>query len=445
MNSSIIKLETLIDNERSGQNFTNYSLKDISFLLRHFGNPHKKIKTVHIAGTNGKGSTAHMLNSISITAGYKTGLYTSPNLIRINERIKINNREITNQKLSNYIEELFEVLARYGKVQPTYFDALTFIAFRYFFDEKTDLAIIETGLGGRLDSTNVISPLVSIITNISMDHTGVLGSTVNEITLEKAGIIKKKSITITSNTDNEILKILENTAGKMESAFYAINRDFFIKIKKRDSQTFDFSINSIETPNNNSKKAGIVYSMQDINIKIPGRFQIINASLAVASSFLLKKHGYEIGEYAVKKGLENTLIPGRMEILCNNPLIIFDPAHNPEAMKTTVSELKKIYPGRNYTAVVSFMTDKDYLSMFRIIRNYLTENIIYFELPDKRSFKLSNGKPESRKPVFNNIISVNNINDLYNAALKTTDNNSLFFITGSFRLYGIGRKLIKLL
>lgn len=224
------RLEPLIDNEKTGHvSFVNYSLKDIKYLLKHFGNPHKRTKMIHIAGTNGKGSVAYMLNSILIASDLRVGLYTSPHLDRINERIKVNNKEISNQVLHRYTDELMDILDKKPDLRPTYFDALTLFAFRYYDEQDVDIAVIETGLGGRLDSTNVISPLISVITDISIDHKNVLGNTIREIASEKSGIIKKKKPVITSNSNRVALEEITNTAKECSSELFILNRDFRIK------------------------------------------------------------------------------------------------------------------------------------------------------------------------------------------------------------------------
>ena len=338
MHSEIKKLDVLINNEKSGNDFKNYNLDDIKKLLKHFGDPHKKIKTIHIAGTNGKGSVAQMLNSILTANGRKTGLYTSPHLIRINERIKINSSEIPDKILAKYTNDLFEILDKNKNLRPTYFDALTIFAFRYFYDENVDIAIIETGLGGRLDSTNVIHPKISLVTDISMDHTHILGDTIEKITHEKAGIIKKKSLVVTSNKNKEILNILSRKSKNEQSVLFAMENDFFINntAHEKNKIKFDYLL-KLEDKILNQRK----HEINNIKLKSYGKFQLANASLAITASLLLRKSGIVITERDIRKGLSNLNIPGRMQTLCKQPLIIFDPAHNPAALSATVEALKR--------------------------------------------------------------------------------------------------------
>ncbi|MBN2401663.1 MAG: bifunctional folylpolyglutamate synthase/dihydrofolate synthase [Spirochaetes bacterium] len=441
MNPVIKKLDILINNERTGKNFENYNLADIKKLLNLFGNPHKKIKTIHIAGTNGKGSVAHMLNSILIASGKKTGLYTSPHLVRITERIKINNKEIPFKRLKKYISELFAVLDKNNNLRPTYFDALTLFAFRYFYEEKTDISVIETGLGGRLDSTNVIHPRISIITDISMDHTHILGDTIQKIADEKAGIIKAKSFVVTSNQNKQILNILSRKSRKENSELYVMNKDFFIKnaVKSVNKTHFDYLLNVQDKKNNQYTDA-----IKNIVLRSPGKFQLANASLAITSALLLRKSGIIISERDVRKGLRTLKIPGRLQTLSTNPLIIFDPAHNPAALSATVEALKEQYPHKNHSAVVTFMLDKDYLSMFKILRKNFTDNIFYYELRDSRCLKISKEKISKKKNYYDGMKSVDNFENLIKLVRTSFISDSLLLITGSFRLYNIARKLAKL-
>ena len=440
MQSAIKKLDLLINNEKSGNDFKNYNLDDIKRLLKLFGDPHKKIKTIHIAGTNGKGSVAYMLNSILIASGEKTALYTSPHLIRINERIKINNKEIPSSILAKYSSELFKILAKNKHLRPTYFDALTLFAFRYFYDEKVDIAVIETGLGGRLDSTNVIHPEISIITDISMDHTHILGNTIEKITYEKSDIIKNKSIVVTSNQSKEILNILSRKSKKEKSELYIMNDDFCLKNTSslKNKIKFDFILNL-----KHKKLAQNFIEINNIKLKSTGKFQLANASLAITASILPRKSGIVITERDICKGLSNLKIPGRMQTICKSPLIIFDPAHNPAALSTTIETLKENFPDKKYITIVSFMADKDYKSMFKILKKNFPENIIYYELKDSRGLSVTGPKSSGERAFYKQIIPADNIDDLKKIIDKISNDNSLIFITGSFRLFSIARKLSK--
>lgn len=423
------KFETLINNENSSSPFREYTLDNIKHLLKHYGNPHKKIKTIHIAGTNGKGSTAFMLSSILSHAGYKAGLYTSPHLLKINERIKVKNKNIPERILHEYIDELLNFINK-EEINPTYFDALTLFAFRYFYDTGADIAVIETGLGGRLDTTNVIKPLVSIITDISFDHMHILGNTIRDITLEKSGIIKSGIPVITSNSRKEILNIINDKAQKLKSPFFALDRDFGISVRNTESGSFDFCINK----KNNLHNTNNLNYIKNIKLNQPGEFQRKNASIAIISSLILNRSGFLINETAIRKGLADITVPGRLEIISSNPMIIFDPAHNPEALKAVILSIKKNYPGKKYTAVVTFMKDKDCPAMFQLLKG-MTGDIIYYRSRDPRAFQIPSENITDKDSPFRNINTAGNVKEISDILKKKNTCNTLYIFTGSFRLY----------
>ena len=436
---SISEKLAVLDNEKSHASFKNYNLNSIKKLLKHYGDPHKKIKTIHIAGTNGKGSVAHIMNSILVAAGYRTGLYSSPHLSRITERIKINNKEIPNSVLSTYTDDLLSLLVRNKNLHPTYFDCLTLFAFRYFCDQKTDIAIIETGLGGRLDSTNVINPEVSVITDISLDHSHILGSTIREIAREKAGIIKKNTQAVTSNRSGKILQILTQTSINKSSELHVVGKDIIIKNISReiDGQTFDLYI-KLKSKKNLYDNVAI----ENISIRLKGKFQIANTAIAITSLLLLSNSGINITEPDIKAGLNKVYIPGRLQILSNDPLIIFDPAHNPAAIKATLSAVKELYPDKSINTLLSFMLDKDYALMFKIARRF-AEKIFYYELSDERCLKITSEMPGKKKLLYDKIIPVNNYTDLKNKISQSLKTDSCIIITGTFRLYNIAKRSAK--
>ena len=426
------KLNSLINNEMTGfLGFKGYTLKNIISLLNYYNCPHKKIKTIHISGTNGKGSVAHMLQSILVSSGYKTGLYTSPHLLRINERIRINSKAITDKDLNRYLEELLGVLRRKSNITPTYFDILTLFAFRYFYENSVDIAILETGLGGRLDSTNVVNPLVSIITDISIDHVNVLGKTIGEITREKAGIIKKNSTVVTSNSRPDILQIIDGISQKMSSRLFAYTRDFSSTgIRKTEKGGFSFNFLLEED-------AGKKFTIEDIKLDSICRFQIKNASLAIASSLLLD--GFNIPDAHIKRGILKTRVPGRLHVLSRDPLIIFDPAHNPVALRAVIKALRDNYPNKNYIAVITFMQDKNYRSMFKQLAAF-ADSILYFELDDMRSLKLTPQRYAHLR-ASNRLLTFNSQEDLLAALKGRIDKDSLILFSGTFRLFEMAKKV----
>jgi len=418
----ISKLENFINNENRIR-YTGYDLNNIKEMLKYYGNPQKKIKSIHIAGTNGKGSVAHLINSILIESGYTTGLFTSPHLLKLNERIRIDNNDITNDDLNYYIDDIIDYVAKFN-LFPTYFDIITLIAFRYFDDNNTDCAVFETGLGGRLDSTNVISPLCSIITEISIDHTTLLGKDLSSIASEKAGIIKQGIPIITSDHCDEVLEVITTQSEEKNADLYVLGRDF-----KSDNISFgkDFIEFEYSLTKNNSKV------LKDLKLNLSQEFQIKNCSLAATAMFLLSKEYTDITDSSIKNGVLNVSIPGRFEVLADDPKIIFDPAHNKSAFSELISHLKKDYQKNKIVFVLSVMTDKDYDSILTMASDS-GSSVIYYELDDKRCHTIDEETETRVDLIIDNISDLKNqINELN----KIKADKTVFIFSGSFRLYKI--------
>ncbi len=410
-------LKKYLNNEKTG-NISNYTLRDVSELLHYLQNPHKKFKTIHIAGTNGKGSTAFMLSSILKKSGYKTGLYTSPHLIKINERIKINLIDITDSLLLKHISFIDSVVEEY-KLMPTYFDILTAVALNYFNDENVDIAVIETGLGGRLDSTNIITPELSILTDISIDHTNVLGNSIEDITNEKCGIIKKGIPVITSNIDSEVLNIIKNHIKEKKSRLYAYNINFSAQSIRWENNHFIFNYKSEE------------YSLYDIKLKLFPIHQIKNTSVVLASLSFLKQNGFPgIADDIIYNELEILSVPGRFQTLNLNPLIVYDPAHNFNAIKNLIDGLDEFYSEKSKTYIISMMRDKADSSTLNLFKNKKT---IFYLLNDERAYI-----PESGEFA----LLVNNDNIIIDILKKTT-NDTMIIFTGTFRIYNSAINIVK--
>lgn len=338
-----------------------FGLRNIKTLLRRVGNPERQFPSIHIAGTNGKGSTASFLASIFMEAGYKTALYTSPHLIRFTERIRINGKEIPEKELVSYAEPLISIIEKTGA---TFFEATTCIAFQYFADQKVDIAIVETGLGGRLDSTNVLLPLVCVITNVSFDHTEHLGTTLKKIACEKGGIIKRNIPCVTSSTDKTVVATLKGIAKRRSSRL--------IEVRKRVTTTASKLRASRVYMNFRSQHVVV----RDVKLGLTGNHQITNAACAVATIDTLlnkKKHVKTFGHLShksVTSGLmrvrRNTGLHGRLEILGENKQYILDVAHNTAGLEALVVALPARYRN-NLVVVFGVMKDKDYPAMCNIV------------------------------------------------------------------------------
>jgi len=290
------------------------------------GNPEKKFKSIHIAGTKGKGSTAAMVESVLRSAGYRTGLYTSPHLVRFNERIKVNGKEIPDKKLVSLVSRLKKITES-KKIRLTHFEFTTALAFKYFAERRVDFAVIETGMGGRLDATNVITPRVSVITNIEKEHSQYLGRTLKKIAAEKAGIIKRGVPVVTAEKKKEILAVFKKAAKKKNSKLSAVRKPF-------------------------KGKLGLL-----------GGFQRMNAALAVAAIKELRAQGFEISESAIMRGLASVKWLARFEIVRRSPTFVLDCCHTPGAARVCADAFREIFPRRKAVLVIGVSSDKNIMGI----------------------------------------------------------------------------------
>jgi dihydrofolate synthase / folylpolyglutamate synthase len=415
------KLDSFINNEQRSDSHA-YTLDHVRSVLDHFGNPHHDLTTIHVAGTNGKGSVAHMLHAILNSAGYRAGLYTSPHLLQVNERISIRSEHIPEKVLDRYADEIIEFAGTGDRSMATYFDILTVIAFRYFLDEHVDIAVIETGLGGRLDSTNVITPICSVITDISMDHAQVLGPTIGSIAAEKAGIIKNEIPVITSNTDPEIETIIRERAGSLKAPLYRIDRDFRAEhVLELDSGfRYDYVPLTLPFP-----------PVKDIEIRHPLARQVTNSALAATAALAAARAFPGVDESAIRNGLKGLAIPGRFELLSAQPAVLFDPAHNVAAISEMMNLVTNRYHGRNITLVLSLMKDKDIDGILSVLAEYRGIRIVYFILDDTRCFRPF---ADAHARFFSTIIHSDG-KELKRLLDGMSIEDPLFFFTGTFRLY----------
>lgn len=335
-------------------------------LCETLGNPQEKFKTIHVAGTNGKGSSSHMLAASLVSAGYKTGLYTSPHLVDFRERIRINGEQISEQFVINYVNSQKDLIE---EIQPSFFEATVAMAFDYFAKEQVDIAIIEVGLGGRLDSTNIISPEVCLITNIGMDHMNLLGDTLEEIAGEKAGIIKANTPVVISETNAITAPIFEAKA-KLEDApiIFADQEITAVRLEK------DTLIQRIQISKDSDTK--------QYNLDLTGSYQVKNIVGVLAVIDQIRDKGFVISEEDLSFALENvqklTGFQGRWQTLSIDPLIICDTGHNEDGIKEVIKNLSEV-SYQNLHIVIGAMKDKDLDHMLP----YLPKDAIYyFSNPD---------------------------------------------------------------
>ena len=318
--------------QRQGKAAYKADLSNTLALCKSLGNPEKQFKSIHIAGTNGKGSTSHYIASILQEAGYKVGLYTSPHLIDFRERVRINGKMIPEQKVVDFVESKSDLLS---EISPSFFEWTVGLAFSYFAEEQVDIAVIETGLGGRLDSTNVIKPLVSVITNIGLDHTQFLGDTLQSVATEKAGIIKEGVPVVIGETQEEVQSIFEAKAEAYNS-----------EIVFADQQS-----EIIDLPNLISYKKK-------------------NVQTAVIATKELRAYGFEISNNHLVSGVElmakNTGLRGRWEVIQQNPMVIADTAHNKEGLAYTMNHLQQVAKGK-MRVVFGMVNDKNADSVMELL------------------------------------------------------------------------------
>lgn len=322
--------------------FCKPGLERIKELCNKLGNPQDNLKFIHVAGTNGKGSFCSMLSSILKEAGYKTGLYTSPYILKFNERININGEMIDNNSLAeiaSYVKNYAETM----EDKPTEFELITAIAFEYFKRENCDIVVLECGMGGLLDATNIIkTPIISVITGVSLDHTSFLGDTIEKIAGEKSGIIKQGIPCLWCGDNDVAEKVIENCAQNKNTKIINSDKNFNVS---------EFSLN------------GTVFSTylyKDLFLPLLGSYQPGNACNVLSAVSLLNDLGYNISETHIRNGFKNTVWHARFEVLSKNPLIIADGAHNPEGIDSAVDSVKQYFKDKKVNIVTGVMKDKDY-------------------------------------------------------------------------------------
>jgi dihydrofolate synthase/folylpolyglutamate synthase len=323
-------------------------LDNIQNILNRIDNPQGKFDSIHVAGSNGKGSTASFITNMLTLAGYKTALYTSPHLNDFRERIRIGGELVSKESLVEAFERIKEF---YDPERTTFFEFTTAMAFDCIARAKPDVAIIEVGLGGRLDATNTINPLVSIITDISLEHEDYLGKGLAAVAGEKAGIIKKNTPVITGATRKIPFSVISAKAKELQAPLKLFGKDF--KGKRTGLSSFHYFSPSL--------------SISNMNLGMPGAHQMKNASLAIATIEELKNRGFDISDEVIREAVLKTRFPGRFELLRQNPDVIIDGAHTPEGMRLLKSSIKRNYPNRKPLLLFGALKDKNYGNLAGII------------------------------------------------------------------------------
>ncbi|WP_053367294.1 bifunctional folylpolyglutamate synthase/dihydrofolate synthase [Bacillus sp. FJAT-27245] len=331
-------------------------LKRMEWMMERLGNPERKAETIHIGGTNGKGSTVTFLRSILEAAGYTVGTFTSPYIESFNERISVNGIPIKDEEileLANRIKPLADELDHSELGGPTEFEVITAMSFVYFAEVRpVDFAVYEVGLGGRFDSTNILTPLVSVITNVGLDHISILGDTYEEIAFEKAGIIKEGIPVITGTQHPEALKVISEQAAAKRSAIYKLGEEILVSAHEKTRKGEKFTVS---TP---------FGELDNLEVSMIGIHQTANASLAVAAAqYLIEDGRIRAGEPEIRKGLNEAFWPGRLEVVSENPVVILDGAHNTEGIESLATELSSRFFDKKVHIVFAALKDKPLDSM----------------------------------------------------------------------------------
>jgi len=415
-------LKNLYDLTKLGVKF---GLDNTSRLLDHFGNPQFAIPTVHIAGTNGKGSTAAFTESILRASGKKVGLYTSPHLLAFNERIQINRAPISDSELTELIFKVQKAVDRLN-VPVTFFEFSTVMAFLHFYESKTDWNVIEVGMGGRLDSTNLCKVEASIITSIGMDHTQYLGKDIKKIAYEKACIIKDFGTVFAHIQNTDALTVVKNVARDRSAKLKLLGKDFKAEFNAitPEGQTFDFSFGK--------------YQIKSVEIPLIGRHQVLNAGLALAVCHKLR--GIKPNSSVFQKGLRSVRWEGRMEVISRNPTLVLDSAHNPDGVRSLTETLREYFCFERCLLVIGMMEDKDIDEMLNLF-SQIGDQFILVKPNQKRAQNpddLAKRLSVFRKPI--DIIP--DISYALERAKKSSNPNDLICITGSIFTVSEAKKFL---
>ena len=368
--AALAYIDTFINSERRpdfSRQARFYNLERISRLLAHLGNPHRRLKVVHIAGSKGKGSTAAITTSILTHAGYKTGLFTQPHLITPRERCRINSRLISEVEFAQYVDRLRPSIETTAELESighvSFFEIYTALAFTYFADNAVDFAVIEVGLGGRLDATNVVDPLVSVITPISLEHTAILGDTHEAIAKEKAEIIKPNRPVIVAPQVPEARAVFEAVARDRDAPMVEVGRDIHLKRKdwNINGQMFDLTTQSSFYP--------------DLFLPLHGEHQALNAATAIGCIERIRQEGYKVPRTSIYDGLKEVRWTGRMQVVGQSPAILLDGAHSPTSAKALCEAIREVFHYRRLILVVGLMRDKDLKAIGEVLCPFADEII----------------------------------------------------------------------
>ncbi|ARC84444.1 bifunctional FolC family protein [Clostridium argentinense CDC 2741] len=414
-----------------------YGLERTEKILEFLGNPHKHIKTMHVAGTNGKGSTTAMLTSILMDAGYNVGTYISPYIEEFEERIQINRNNIPKEELAEVVTEVSKAVSKVvdlGYINPTEFEIITCAGFLYFHKKNIDYAVIEVGLGGRLDSTNVITPILSIISSISLDHTQILGDTLDKIAYEKAGIIKENVPVILFPQEKVAEDVIEKTCREKNSKLIKVPRDI--------SEYVAVTSNTLEGKEIKTQQINLKNEYIDsYELSLLGKHQILNSTVVVYAARELMNLGIKISKDNIVNGLKSVQWPGRLEIMKNNPLVVIDGAHNIDGIKKLTESIDLYFKYNKLILILGILADKQVEDMIETIAPK-AERIISVTPHSDRAELAEDLKIEIEK-LGVRCEAIDSYEEAYKKALSYCNDDDLLLISGSLYMIGDMRKIIR--
>ncbi len=417
----IPEIEYLYNLRRFGMKMDLSVMKEF---VKNLGNPQDGLNYAHITGTNGKGSVCSMLYSI-MKRKYRCGLYTSPHIERFNERIVVDDREIEDSYIVNFVRDYRKTIEKLAgeKRNPTFFEVTTGMAFRYFRDKNIDFGIIEVGLGGRLDATNIINPDITAIVTVDKEHTKILGDKIEDIAREKAGIIKENVPVVVGERKREAVEIIKNIAERKGTEYHNVNDEFEV-------ENFEMNLNGIEF------KAKSPVREYRIKNALTGNYQVVNTLVAVRMAEILSEN-YNITGNDIERGIERNVWRDRFEVKMKEPLLIFDSSHNPAGMREMVNIIKRLRI-QPVTFLFSMLSDKDLDSTLRILKEVSTR-IILTEIDYKRKTPLSELENNARKY----FLWIKGIKNSCDALKFAIENEERIVITGSIYLLGELEKCLR--
>ena len=413
---------------RLSYNVTTFNLGRMEKLLSLVGNPHKKVATAHIGGTKGKGSTATMLAKMLEANNYKVGLYTSPHVVSLHERITVNSKMIKESEMVGLLNRAYGPVEKMSKTDcPTFFEIMTALAFMYFVDTKVDIAVIETGLGGRLDSTNVIKPKVVGITSLSIDHQQQLGETIDSIAKEKAGIFKRGVPVVTVQQEPEAMRVLKSRASSVKAPLSVTGDDIDF--------SYRFETSREDGPHTRVCLTTQTSKFEHLRVPLHGKHQAINCGLALAMLDKLKSSGYEIDNEKATEGLNNVSLTGRMEMICDDPRVMIDAAHNAASIQVLMHAIGQNIPYDSMVVIFGCNKDKDVEGMLRQLQ-YGADKVIF-----TRSNSAKAMSPQDLTEIYTEICgkmcqTAVSLGEALRLARSAITREDLICITGSFYLIG---------